>query len=55
VDFTLMPACTVTHLGLWDASSAGNFLWSGSLAASKTVNSGDTFTFLSGNVTATSA
>lgn len=25
VDFTGMPAATVTHLGIWDASTAGNF------------------------------
>lgn len=33
---------TVTHLGLWDASTAGNFLWGGAAAASKTYASGDT-------------
>jgi hypothetical protein len=42
--FTGMPAATITHVGLWDAVSAGNFLWGGALAASKTTNSGDTFT-----------
>lgn len=42
--FTAMPAVTVTHVGIWDAVSAGNFLWGGALAASKVVNSGDTFT-----------
>lgn len=25
VDFTGMPAATVTHLGIWDAATAGNF------------------------------
>lgn len=42
--FTAMPAATVTHVGIWDASTDGNFLWGGALAASKTTNSGDTFT-----------
>jgi len=43
IEFTDMPACTVTHVGVWDAATAGNFLWGGALAASKTVNAGDTF------------
>lgn len=33
---------TITHVSLWDASTAGNFLISGALAASKTVANGDT-------------
>lgn len=32
---------TVTHLSIWDAPSAGNCLWQGPLAASKTVNVGE--------------
>lgn len=48
--FTGMPAVTVTHVGIWDASTAGNFLWGGALAASKTTNSGDTFTFADSDV-----
>lgn len=45
-DFTGMPAVGgggVTHIGIWDASSAGNFLQGGALAAAKVVNLGDTF------------
>lgn len=43
IDFTNMPASTITHVGLWDAATAGNFLWGGALTASKTLNAGDTF------------
>ena len=43
IDFTNMPAVTVTHVGLYDAATAGNFLWGGALTASKTLNAGDTF------------
>ncbi len=50
LDFTSMPAVTVTDVGVWDASSAGNFLWGGTLTASKTVNSGDTFRFPTGDL-----
>ena len=45
LDFTSMPAVTVTHVGVWDAAVAGNFLWGGTLSASKVINSGDTFRF----------
>jgi len=34
---------TVTHWSLWDASSAGNALWSGALASSAALTAGDTF------------
>ncbi len=42
---------TYTDVSLWDASSTGNFLWSGSLTASKAVTAGDTFTIPSGSLT----
>ena len=44
-DFVGMPAVTVTHGGIWDTASAGNFFIGGALTASKVVNSGDTFRF----------
>jgi hypothetical protein len=43
IDFTNIPAVTATHIGLWDAATAGNFLWGGALTSSKTLNGGDTF------------
>jgi len=33
---------TISHISLWDASSGGNFLWSGALTASKSVSNSDT-------------
>lgn len=36
---------TVTHLGIYDAVSAGNLLICRALTVSKTINSGDTVTF----------
>lgn len=36
---------TISHVSVWDASSAGNFLFSGALTASKSVTSGDTLSF----------
>lgn len=33
---------TVTHFGIWDAATTGNFLVGGALGTSKTINAGDT-------------
>lgn len=53
VDYLNMPACTVTHVGVYDASTAGNLLFHGALTASKTVNAGDTFTVNAGDLSLT--
>ena len=37
---------TVTHVGIYDAVTAGNRLYHGPLATSKTVNNGDSFRFV---------
>lgn len=42
---------TITHMAIYDASSGGNMLYQGPLAASKTVNAGDTFRFQIGQLT----
>lgn len=34
---------TLTHWSAWDASTAGNCLWTGALSGSATVAAGDTF------------
>ena len=39
--FFQVPTGTYTHLGMWDASSAGNFLGGGALSSPATVNNGD--------------
>ena len=45
-----MPGVTVTHIGVWDALSTGNFLWGGELSSSKAVPAGETFRFTEGNI-----
>ena len=45
----------VTHISVWDANAAGNFLFSAALTASKTINTGDTFTLSSCSITFTVA
>jgi hypothetical protein len=42
---------TITHIGLYDASTAGNLLIVGSLSASKTVSDGDIFQISDTNLT----
>jgi hypothetical protein len=46
IDFAAMGATTITHVGLWTATSAGTFKGGGALAASKTTASGDTLRFV---------
>lgn len=38
---------TYTHFSLWDASTAGNCLWTGALSSSAAVTAGDTFNITS--------
>lgn len=40
--YSMTTTETITHISLWDASSAGNFLQSAALTASKNVTNGDT-------------
>jgi hypothetical protein len=41
---------TVTHVGIFDASTSGNLLWHGAMSASKTINDGDTLEFAIDNI-----
>jgi hypothetical protein len=45
----------VTAVSFWDASTVGNCLWTATLSASKTINTGDTFTLSSCSLTITNA
>jgi hypothetical protein len=38
---------TITHMGLYDASTSGNLLFHGALTASKVIDTGDVFKFAS--------
>lgn len=44
---------TITHVSVWDASTAGNFLYSAALSASQAWVSGNTFTLTSLGVSIT--
>lgn len=41
---------TVTHWGIFDASSGGNLLFHGALSASRTVNDGESLVFAIGSI-----
>lgn len=43
--YSMTTAETISHISFWDASTAGTFLGSAALSASKTVANGDTLTF----------
>lgn len=42
---------TFTHMGIWDASTSGNFIAGGALSSSRSVVSSDQIKFNSGNIT----
>jgi hypothetical protein len=46
---------TVTHIGIWDASTSGNMYYHTALDASKTIDTGDIFKIASGSLTVTLA
>ena len=54
-EFTNMPGCTVTHIGVWDHASAGNLLFYGAVTASKAVGAGDTISLSAGSLDITLA
>ena len=41
---------TITHVGIFDASSGGNFIAHGSLSASKAIGTGDVFRIPAGDI-----
>jgi hypothetical protein len=45
IEYTNMPAATVTYFGVWDASSGGNFIGGGPLTAPLAISSGQDVRF----------
>jgi len=43
--FTMTTTETITHISVWDASTAGNLLWTAALTTSKSVVNTDVLTF----------
>jgi hypothetical protein len=46
---------TVTHIGIFDASTSGNLLWHGAMTTSRVVGDGDKLVFATGDVVLTLA
>jgi len=46
---------TVSHIGIYDASTAGNLIFHGSVTTAKQIDSGDTFTISTSNLSITLA
>ena len=49
------PWGTISHISVYDASTAGNLLFHGAVTTQKTIDSGDTFQVSAGNLTITLA
>lgn len=50
IDFADMPDVTVTHFGIFDAATGGNFLWGDELDSNVDTSAGDTVRFESGDL-----
>jgi hypothetical protein len=46
---------TITHIGIFDASTSGNLLWHGEMTTPRTIGDGDKLNFAIGSVTLTLA
>ncbi len=46
--YTAMPACTITHVGIWDAVSGGNFLMGGPTIVDSDVSASESFVLSAG-------
>jgi hypothetical protein len=55
VSWTNMPAATIVGVEIWDTAGTPVRIAYGALSASKTTNSGDTFTITTGSLTITVA
>ena len=53
IEFPGMPAVTVTHIGIWDAEAAGNFIMGGTNPGTQVVALGNTFRLAAGALDAT--
>lgn len=50
ISFRDLPECRITHIGIWDAESAGNLLWSLELLEEQTIFRGNRFSIDAGKL-----
>lgn len=55
INFTNMPAATVSHCAIFDALTGGNMLLHGALTTQRTTSAGDTLSFADGALDVTLA
>lgn len=53
INYTAMPAVTVTGVEVWNSAGTPVRKWFGALTTSQTTNSGDTVSFAAGTITVT--
>ena len=53
--YSMTTSETISHVSIWDSSTAGTFQFSAALTAAKPVNNGDTLTFNTFSVSVTPA
>lgn len=53
LNWTNLPAVTITHVAIWDASTAGNLLYYGAFTSPRTTTAGDNFSINAGQLTVT--
>ncbi|GAB7053123.1 phage tail fiber protein [Catenuloplanes indicus] len=55
INFTGLPAATVTGIDIYDSNGTPRRIWTGPLTASKTVGAGDTLSFSASSIVASLA
>lgn len=50
VSFKNLPESVVSHIGVWDAETEGNLLWSAELDEKQQIHNGNTFTLPAGQI-----
>lgn len=50
ISWPSLTAGVITHFGLWDAVSGGNFLWGGALFTARSITAGDSASVAVGDI-----
>lgn len=53
IEFLGIPAATITHIGVWEDETVGNFLWGGPLTGAQIINEGGDFIIPAGDLDVT--
>jgi hypothetical protein len=50
LEYRAMPPASISHIGLWNQEAGGAFLFGGPVKEAKTLNGGDTFRVVAGDL-----